>query len=79
MIKGDTVESGYLEHSKETEIGSIWRGFFTSKRSLRQIKPKGSGKTFDIVGIRYNRPLYPTFDIAEFDCIYIHPIYGWRR
>ena len=48
----------------ETEIGSIWRGFFTSERSLRQSKPKGNGKTFDI---RYSgHSLYPMFYNAEF-------------
>ena len=69
LIKSDTVEPGYLEHSTETEIRSIWRRFFTSERSLRQSKPKGNEKTFDI---RYGHPLYSMFDTTEFACIYIY-------
>ena len=33
-----TVEPGYIEHSKETEIGSMLRGFVISERLSRQIK-----------------------------------------
>ena len=58
-----TVEPRYIEHSGETEIASIWWEFvYMSERLLRQIRPKGNEKLFDIAGI----------DIAEFDCIILN-------
>ena len=77
LIKSDTVEPGYLEHSAETEIRLIWRGFFTSKRSLRQSKPKGNKKRLiHDMGIRYIlRLIQPSSPVY----IYIHIcIYTYR-
>ena len=46
-----TVEPGYIEHSRETEIGSIERGFVISEHLLQQFKSKGNETPFDIGGI----------------------------
>ena len=63
LLSLNAVEPGYIEHSKETEIGSKCWGFFISERLLRQIRSKGNKKT-----VRYSGdPLYPVFDITEFD------------
>ena len=42
QYQNNTVELDYIEHSLETAIGSIWRGFVISERLLRHIKSKGN-------------------------------------
>ena len=47
------LRPGYIEHSREMEIASIWWGFVIFERSLKQIRSKGNEKPFNIVGIGY--------------------------
>ena len=60
----NTVEPGYVEHSKETDISSIKRGFVISERLLWQNQR-------EITTVRYSGgdSLYPIFDLDEFECI----------
>ena len=47
-IYSSTVGPSYIDHSRETKIGSMWRVFVISEHSLRPIKSKGNEKPFDI-------------------------------
>ena len=64
--RSHTVKFGYYKYSRETEIGSIQRGFVISERLSTQIKSKGDENQSDIAA---GNSLYPVSDIAELDCI----------
>ena len=68
-ITTPTFEPSYIEHSRDTEIGSIQSGFVTFiDRAIRTFfeanQVRGNEKPFDIaVG-----SLYLVFDTVELDC-----------
>ena len=49
----DTVRPCYIEHSGETEISLVQRGFDFSKPFFKANQIKGNEKRFNIMGARY--------------------------
>ena len=58
-----TIGPSSIEHSRETEIGSVYSGVRYIRTFIKTVHIKGKLQT-----VRYRgHSLYPVFDIAEFD------------